>query len=102
MENIKIYEFIKSEIAIDTKEADNASDIIVKRYQDTNLKVNIDFSGIKSLISPFMRALLRPLVSNNINFEWVKFDNERLYETYKRILNELKVLWIENIRELHN
>lgn len=102
MKNIKIYDYIKSEIAINVNDANDISKTIIQKYKDSQWKVSIDFSNIKSLISPFMRALLKPLVVNEVKFEWIKFDSSRGEDIYKRILEELNTVWTENIRELQN
>ena len=101
MENIKIYDFTNGSIAIDVKQADNLSKTIIQRYNSSHSKVSIDFWDIQSLISPFMRALLKPLVINKIDFEWINFTSSRSKDIYSRVLKELSVIWTENIRELN-
>lgn len=101
MQNIKIYDIINSEIAIDVTEASNLSKTIIQRYNESHSKVSIDFSEVKSLISPFMRSLLRPLISNNVTFEGINFYDEKTKNTYDRILNQLTIIWTENIKEIN-
>lgn len=100
MENIKIYELINSEIAIDVNEAEHISNIIIKKFSKTHSKVCLDFSWLTSIISPFTRALIKPLLGNKVDFEGTKFENDRLKDSFERILEGYKVMWMENIREV--
>lgn len=102
MENIKIYDFTKSDIAIDINEAKLISKTIIQRYNSSHSKIIIDFSNITISISPFMRTLLRPLITNSVDFEWINFWNTKTKDTYQRILEQFEIIGTENIIELNN
>lgn len=100
MENIKLKKEINSDIAVDVNQARVISTSIIQRYNQNHSKINIDFWEIRSLISPFMRALIKPLIINKVIFDGINFPNDRSQQMYNRILEEFNLIWTDNIREV--
>jgi len=99
MENIKLHEIIRSSIAVDTNTAKEISQTILQRYQESHQKITIDFWDIKSVISEFIRTLVRPLVNNDIKFSAVNFSTEKSENMYNRIIEEFSIIGTDNIKE---
>lgn len=100
MKNIKIYDFLESPFAInEQKWAEIWNEII--STMDNSVKLVIDFRDMKIIISPFMRALLKPLYKKWIDFSWINFSDEKWENIYNRIIEEFNNIWVENIRELN-
>lgn len=98
MENIKIYNLLENNLAIDEKKWAELWNTILEKYK--NKEIKLDFSDINVIISPFMRALLKPLYKNNINFSWENFWSDRIKNIFTRVEEEFKNIWTVSIKEL--
>jgi hypothetical protein len=102
MKNIKLQEIIWSPIAVDTDRAKEISKTIMQRYNESHQPVVIDFWDVKSIISEFIRTMLRPLISNGVDFSAINFSTEKSESMYSRIHEELSTLWTDNIKEIQD
>jgi len=98
MKNIKLYKLLESNLAIDEKKWAELWNTILEKYKDKSIK--LDFSDINVIISPFMRALLKPLYKNKIKFSWENFWNERIKNIFMRVEEEFENIWTISIKEL--
>lgn len=100
MENIKLHDIIWSSIAVDTDRAKEISKTIMQRYNESQQEIVIDFWDVKSVISEFIRTMLRPLVNNDVSFSATNFSTDKSASMYSRILEELSTLGSDNIKEI--
>jgi len=101
MEKIKIITLLESSIAINEDKWAKIWNTILERYKNNWNKLEIDFSDIRVVISPFMRSLLKPLYKNWLDFEWINFKDEISENIYNRVIEEFEKIWIESIREIN-
>lgn len=97
MENsIKIYDCLHSPLAVSETKGTNIWNQLAQTIQ---WEVELDFTDMRVVISPFMRSMLRPLFKSWVKFQWINFSNEMDEETYKRVIEEFERFWTESIKE---
>ena len=101
MENIKIYDLLKSPLAVNEEKGAKIWNRLLKEYKKSQSHLVIDFSDMRVVISPFMRSLLKPLFNNGIDFKWANFSDDRSKNIYNRVIEEFKKIGTESIREIN-
>lgn len=101
MENIiNISSELNSQLAVNEEKASNLWNTLLERYKNSQSELIIDFSGMRVIISPFMRSLLKPLYNSWVDFEGKNFNDERSQNIYNRVIEEFNKIWTESIREI--
>lgn len=98
--NIIIADAINSTRAVNFEKAEGISKEIIKEDKDNSIL--LDFSNIRTIISPFMRSLIFPLKKGNIKYEVTHLPKQEDFEMLGRIEAEFAMSGGDNWRNPNN